>query len=277
MINYLQNNFDLDDRDFVSTIDELTLWSAPFGLMLLEHVKLSRGIKVLDVGCGLGFPALELAQRLGESSIVYGIDPWSSALNRAKQKIQNYNIKNVKLVEGDASATEFEGNYFDLIVSNLGINNFEKPKKVIQECFRILKPNGQIVLTTNFKGHMQEFYDIFQKTLDELKMNHCLDSLQSNINHRLELELVVSLLEESGFRISRTSNESFNMRFLDGSALLRHYFIRLGFLDGWKNAIPKNQQNTFFERLEDNLNKYANKNGELKLTIPLGYIEGIKP
>jgi ubiquinone/menaquinone biosynthesis C-methylase UbiE len=245
--------------------------------MLLEHVKLSRGIKVLDVGCGLGFPALELAQRLGESSIVYGIDPWSSALNRAKQKIQNYNIKNVKLVEGDASATEFEGNYFDLIVSNLGINNFEKPKKVIQECFRILKPNGQIVLTTNFKGHMQEFYDIFQKTLDELKMNHCLDSLQSNINHRLELELVVSLLEESGFRISRTSNESFNMRFLDGSALLRHYFIRLGFLDGWKNAIPKNQQNTFFERLEDNLNKYANKNGELKLTIPLGYIEGIKP
>jgi ubiquinone/menaquinone biosynthesis C-methylase UbiE len=276
MTEYLQNNFDMDDRDFVSTIDELTLWSAPFGLMLLEHVKLSQGIKVLDVGCGLGFPALELAQRLGQSSIVYGIDPWRSALDRAKQKMQNYNIKNVRLIEGDASTTEFEDNYFDLIVSNLGINNFEEPKKVLQECFRILKPNGQIVLTTNFKGHMREFYDIFQKTLDELKMNQCLDALQSNINHRLELEIVVSLLEESGFRIGRTLTDSFNMRFLDGSALLRHYFIRLGFLDGWKNVIPETQLITFFERLEDNLNKYAEENRELRLTIPLGYIEGKK-
>ncbi|MCK5075537.1 MAG: methyltransferase domain-containing protein [Calditrichia bacterium] len=276
MIDYLQNNFNLDDDNLVSTIDELTLWSAPFGLMLLDHIKLSRGMKVLDVGCGLGFPALELAQRLGESCMVYGIDPWGSALNRAKQKINNYNIKNVKLIEGDASATEFEVNYFDLIVSNLGINNFEKPKEVLKECYRILKPNGQIALTTNFKGHMQEFYDTFKETLLELKMNHCLESLQSNIDHRLDLEIVVSLLKDSGFKISKTLTDSFNMRFLDGSALLRHYFIRLGFLDGWKNVIPKSQLNTFFKRLEGNLNGYAKENGELKLTIPLGYIEGIK-
>ena len=276
MIDYLQNNFDLDDRDFVSTIDELTLWSAPFGLMLLEHIKLSQGMKVLDVGCGIGFPALELAQRLGESCKVYGIDPWDSALDRIRQKIKNYNIKNVKLIKGDASATDFKDNYFDLIVSNLGINNFEKPKEVLQECYRILKPNGQIALTTNFKGHMQEFYDTFKETLLELKMNHCLESLQSNIDHRLDLEIVVSLLKDSGFRISKTVTDSFNMRFLDGSALLRHYFIRLGFLDGWKNVIPKSQLNTFFKRLEGNLNGYAKENGELKLTIPLGYIEGIK-
>ena len=276
MIDYLQNNFNLDDDNFISTIDELSLWSAPFGLMLLDHIKLSRGMKVLDVGCGLGFPALELAQRLGESCMVYGIDPWGSALNRAKQKINNYNIKNVKLIEGDASATEFETDYFDLIVSNLGINNFDKPKEVIQECYRVLKPDGQLTLTTNFKGHMKEFYDVYKKTLFELKMNHCLDSLQSNIDHRLDLKIVVSLLKESGFKISKTLTESFNMRFVDGSALLRHYFIRLGFLDGWKNIIPQNEQNTFFEKLEDNLNRVAKENGELKLTIPMGYIEGIK-
>ena len=124
---------------------------------------------------------------------------------------------------------------------------------------------------------MQEFYDVFKKTLHELKMNHCIDSLQTNIDHRLDMEIVVSLLKESGFRISKTLTDSFNMRFLDGSALLRHYFIRLGFLDGWKNVIPPNEQNTFFIKLEDNLNRIAKEYGGLKLTIPMGYIEVIKP
>lgn len=276
MLDYLEHDFDLNDRDFVSTIDEVTLWSAPFGLLLLKHIKLRRGIKVLDIGCGLGFPTLELAQRLGESSFVYGIDKWHTAINRGKQKIKNHNIKNVKLIQGDAAVTKFEENDFDLIVSNLGINNFEELKKVILECFRILKSDGRIVLTTNLKGHMLEFYDIFQKTLDELNMNHCLDSLHSNINHRLELDVLVSLLEKSGFQVERTITEKFHMRFLDGSALLHHYFIRLGFMDGWKNVIPKIQQHTFFGRLEQNLNNYAEERGELKLSIPMGYIECVK-
>ena len=53
-----------DDPLFCAALDELPLWSAPFGLRLLESVPLAPGATVLDVGCGTGFPLLELAHRV---------------------------------------------------------------------------------------------------------------------------------------------------------------------------------------------------------------------
>lgn len=41
--------------EFGDLYDELPLWSAPFGQMLLEHVTLRRGMTILDVGAGTGF------------------------------------------------------------------------------------------------------------------------------------------------------------------------------------------------------------------------------
>jgi SAM-dependent methyltransferase len=87
MKDYLEHTFSSEDVELVSIIDELPLWSAPFGLQLLDTVELKPHINALDVGCGLGFPLIELAQRLGVSSKVYGIDPWKRALERAHVKI----------------------------------------------------------------------------------------------------------------------------------------------------------------------------------------------
>ncbi len=50
--------------------DELPLWSAPFGLMLLEHVGLKPGITILDVGAGTGCMTIELAQSSGSAAVV---------------------------------------------------------------------------------------------------------------------------------------------------------------------------------------------------------------
>jgi len=48
--------------------DDLSLWAAPFGLKLLDTARLRRGITVVDIGTGGGFPLIELAQRLDPSS-----------------------------------------------------------------------------------------------------------------------------------------------------------------------------------------------------------------
>jgi arsenite methyltransferase len=42
--------------------DELPLWSAPFGLTLLDTIRMKKGIRVLDIGSGAGFPMLEIAE-----------------------------------------------------------------------------------------------------------------------------------------------------------------------------------------------------------------------
>ncbi len=71
----IESRYDVHDPDVVSAIDDAPLWSAPFGMKLLEVVKLRKQIRALNIGSGMGFPIIELSQRLGETCRVYGIDP----------------------------------------------------------------------------------------------------------------------------------------------------------------------------------------------------------
>jgi ubiquinone/menaquinone biosynthesis C-methylase UbiE len=95
--DYLHQTYNYSDLELVLSIDELALWSAPFGLKLLDKVEMKTNIKVLDIGSGPGFPMIELAQRLGETSKVYGIDPWDTAIERVKQKIAFHQLTNINI------------------------------------------------------------------------------------------------------------------------------------------------------------------------------------
>jgi hypothetical protein len=68
--------------------------------------------------------------------------------------------------------------------------------------------------------------------------------------------------------------ESLMMRFLDGSAFLRHYFVRLAFLGGWKAMIPADDAATVFRTLEEELNRLAAGIGAMELAVPMAYLEG---
>ncbi len=163
-MHYLKYQF-RDTPATVSTYDEMPLWSASFGLMMLRHIPLKAGITMIDIGCGTGFPLFELAQRLGPTATCYGIDPWENATNRAKEKITNYGLSHVQIFNISAESLPFPDSGTNLVVSNLGINNFTNPGKVIQECSRVLKPDGLVAITTNLNGHWHEFYNIFKSTL----------------------------------------------------------------------------------------------------------------
>ena len=244
---------------------------------MLKHVPLKPNLIVLDIGSGAGFPLIELAQRLGTSSKCYGIDPWINANGRARQKLKNYEVKNVEIIESSAETLSFADGTVDLIVSNLGINNFDNPAIVFNECHRVLKQGGRLAITTNLKGHWQEFYNIFERTLIQLKMNDLLEKLNAHVEHRGSVKTISTLFGNAGLKVDRHFEENFEMRFLDGSALLNHSFVKLGWLGSWKGMIPEADQKTFFGKLEENLNSCAADNGGLTLTVPMAYIEGVKP
>ncbi len=275
MQNYLNYKFE-DSIEFINTFDELPLWSASFGLLLLKHLELKPNLTVLDIGSGAGFPLFELAGRLGSSCKLFGIDPWKNANIRAKQKIINYNYSNVEIIESSAETLPFDANTIDLIVSNLGINNFDDPKIVFDECNRVLKSKGKLVLTTNLNGHWREFYKIFESVLFELGKFDTLQSLIEHQNHRGSVESISKMFTNSGFRIVRNFEESFVMNFLDGSAFLNHYFVKVGWLGSWKELVSESEFEKIFLLLEKKLNEYAFEMGGLKLTVPMTYIEGEK-
>jgi arsenite methyltransferase len=266
---FLDSRIDLADPRVVEAYDELPLWSAMFGLLLLEEIPLRDIRKVLDVGCGTGFPLIELAERLGPDSMVVGVDPWSAALEQARLKVNVRGVSNVTLHEGVAEKLPFSDHSFDLVVSNLGVNNFENAAAALRECARVLRGGGVLGLTTNLQGHMQEFYAIYERVLREtIGDQSAVRRLSEHVAHRATVEGLRGLLSRNGFRVERVVERQGMMRFRNGTALLNHYFIRLGFLDAWQ-AVAGEQKREIFRRLRDELDR----EGELRLTIPMAYVE----
>jgi arsenite methyltransferase len=235
-------------------------------LLLLDEVPLANVTNALDAGCGTGFPLIELAERLGARAHVHGIDPWSGGLKRAAEKIAGRGTPNVTLHEGSATAMPFADASFDLIVSNLGVNNFDDRAAAIRECRRVAKSGATLALTTNLQGHMKEFYDVFEEILRDDAA--ALVRLREHVEHRATVASVRELLEAGGFTVTRVVEREGAMRFADGTALLNHYFIKLGFLDAWKKVAAGNEREVFGGLLDA-----LNKKGELRLTIPMAYIE----
>jgi arsenite methyltransferase len=275
MSTYLSYQFH-DSESFIETFDELPLWSASFGLLLLKHLELRRNMTVVDIGSGAGFPLLELAARMGDSCKVFGVDPWVNANQRARKKIRNYGLNNVEIHEGSAEKMPFAEHFADLLVSNLGINNFENPGAVFAECARVLKPKGRLALTTNLNGHWKEFYHLFGEALKESGHEGLVPQLISHQEHRGSVGSISKMFEDCGMKVTRHFEEHFEMKFTDGTAFLNHHFVKLGWLSSWRNMLPEAIQQDVFSLLEKKMNAYAETHGCLVLTVPMAFIEGEK-
>ncbi len=265
---------DWNDPAVVDTYDELPLWSALFGALLLRHVPLRSVQVAVDIGCGTGFPLLELAQRLGPSAQVYGIDPWAAALTRAERKARAWGVRNVTLFEADAASIPLPDAAVDLIVSNLGVNNVSDLAAVLRECRRVARPEARIALTTNLMGHMREFYAVLAGVLAAHGAAEALARLEAHIAHRATVAGLQAALRMAGFAVTHVFEDETQLRFASGSALLAHSFIRLGFLPAWLDVIGPLPQRALLSELEAALNELATREGELRLSVPMAYIEG---
>jgi arsenite methyltransferase len=276
MPDFLHRTYDLHQPELASAFDQVSFWSARFGAFLFQHLTLRPHLAILDLACGTGFPLFELAQVYGPSCQVAGIDLWREAIERAKTKQQVYQFPNVQILEADATHLPFGEHEFDLIVSHLGINNFADPEAVLTECFRVANPHASLVLTTNPTGHMRELYVLFREVLLELQKPAYLERLRRNEEHRGTKESLGGLLRAAGFDMVKIHEGAFQLRYVDGSALFHHVLTQVGFLEGWRQVVDPEDEEQVFALLEARLNQVAQARGELRLTVPMLYLEGAK-
>src|SRR6195256_6471224 len=114
------------------------------GETLVKGLGITKGLKVLDVGCGDGTTALPEA-RLGAD--VLGVDIATNLVEAGNKRAKEQGLTNCKFQEGDASNLhELKDRSFDLVVSIFGAMFAPKPLDVAKEMVRVTKPGGRIVM-----------------------------------------------------------------------------------------------------------------------------------
>jgi arsenite methyltransferase len=275
--SYLDKTVDLSDDELVSIVDDLPLWSAPFGQKLLDVVRIGKNLAVLDVGCGAGFPIVELAARLGETCRCFGIDPWPEALTRARQKGAAWQIPTLQFKQAAAEALPFDDQFFDVIISNNGLNNVQNERAAMDEIARVAKPGAQLVFTINLPETFDEFYSLFANILLKAGKRRQITGLYAHIfAKRKPSAYWREMLSYVGFQIQQVYDDFFTFRYCDGKTLLNHFLIRIAFLPSWRAILNEEDVAEILSALEQELDKKSEKDGEIILTVPWCCIKAAK-
>src|SRR5437762_1432019 len=114
------------------------------GEALVQRLGITKGLKVLDLGCGDGTTALPAA-KLGAD--VLGVDIARNLVEAGNKRAAEHGLTNCKFQEGDASnLEELPDKAFDLVISIFGAMFAPKPFEVAKEMVRVTRPGGRIVM-----------------------------------------------------------------------------------------------------------------------------------
>src|SRR6478672_4927167 len=110
---------------------------------IVEAAQVRPGMRVLDIACGTGEPAISIAQLLAGSGDVVGIDISPSPLKIAAERATQRGLSNVTFQQADAHQLPFADNTVDRITSRLGVMFFSDLPRALSEMRRVLKPSGR--------------------------------------------------------------------------------------------------------------------------------------
>ena len=112
---------------------------------LLEKVAPQPGERVLEIGCGGGLVAIEIAKAVAPVGSVLGFDISEPLVGLATRRATKAGAGNVRFIAGDAQTDTMPGAPFDVVVSQFGVMFFADPVAAFAHIRRHLRPGGRLV------------------------------------------------------------------------------------------------------------------------------------
>lgn len=113
----------------------------------ISYSEPKQGEFCVDLGSGRGTDVLRLAEKVGETGFVYGIDVSEGMISKAINTAEKFNVKNVKFVKAELEDLPINSDKIDLVISNCTINHASDKQAVWKEIYRIMKQGGRFVVS----------------------------------------------------------------------------------------------------------------------------------
>ena len=129
--------------------------------MALERLSIVEGETVLEIGFGTGHCLKRIAESIGQTGKVYGIDISSGMMEITKKKLEKAGLaKRAELYCGDAASLPFDDNTFDAGFISFTLELFDTPEipKVLEQIKRVLKPRGRLGVASMSKENGESIF-----------------------------------------------------------------------------------------------------------------------
>lgn len=163
--NNIQTEYEQWHKDYnknILDIDKLNMMKWHKTVLSFLDKDLS-GKKMLEVGCGNGDFSNYLS--LNHNADILGLDFSTESIKIANQKKDVFGAKTSSFMVGDAQNISLPDNSFDIIVSCECLEHIPVPQKMVSEIFRLLKPGGRVVLTTENYFNAYAYHRLYLKML----------------------------------------------------------------------------------------------------------------
>ena len=150
---------------------------------------------VLDFGCGTGTRTIELGKFVKH---IHGLDFSSEMINRANNKKERTEAKNVSFSTGTLFSAKFKKAEFDAIVAYSVIHLLEEPERAIRKIYEWLKPGGVFISVTACFREKGSFWKRLEITLYRCMKKLGVFPLQLNLYSASDVE---QLIRDQHFRI----------------------------------------------------------------------------
>ena len=206
-------------------------WSTPFAELLLEQLDLHPGLTVLDIACGHGIPAFYLAEQVGPTGSVLGIDMSRGQVANART-LQRGELSWLRFDCVDMRALPPSLPRFQRITGNLSVM-FLRPQRfeALRGLIDHLEPGGQIVLTFPSLG---TFDSIWQRIDQEMSRHGLMierERLVAHVAERPSAAEACDWLERLQMERIAVIERPLEVASGSGQRFLQHPLLRGGFLD----------------------------------------------
>jgi len=159
--------FDFYSEDFCQKIFT-TKFLGPWSVMTVGHAQVLKNETVLDIGCGTGEAARYAAKLSGPAGSIYGVDCQIKLLQKARKLDPHCTVKWCKT---ELANLPFEDKTFDALVGSQIYQFLFNRDLVLQECHRILKPGGRLVLNILSRQELCPAHNAVIKALENCNIH----------------------------------------------------------------------------------------------------------